>query len=208
MIKSDNNNNNLHNKRTIFILPVNKEVYIKSAIGLLIYFIIFIVLIPILLIKNKYFNILAAYFPNVDLIAAVLGYNGGPMNTNIWRYLYNPSNNIIVEYINSNIINYCALLGVTYIVAYYSFINKNIYDGWARAFIILPLTYFLPSNFIILYINRFGTYLNNFFDGKSLLHYLSVVLFGLFIILLIIITESLAIKNILPYLIRILHKIY
>ena len=207
MINSDNNNK-LQNERTIFVLPDDKENHIKLIIGLLIYFIIFIVLIPILLIKNKYFNILAAYFPNVDLIATVLGYNGGPMNTNIWKYLYNPAVSTIPGYISSTIINYVALLGVTYIIAYYTFINKNIYKGWARAFIILPITYFIPTNIIVFYINIFGSYLNNFLDSKSLLHYLLVIVFGLFIILIIIFAESVAIKKISPYVVRLLHKIY
>lgn len=208
MIETENNNKNLQNERTIFVLPGNKETHIKLIIGLISYFIIFIVFIPILLIKNKYFNILAAYFPNLDLIATVLGYHGGPMNTNIWRHLYNPNNNTISGYISTNIINFFALLGITYIVAYYTFINKNIYKGWTRAFIMLPLSYFIPSNFIILFMNKFGIYLNNFFHGNGLLHYLLVILFGLFMILIIIISESVVIKNISPYLVSILHKIY
>jgi len=205
-------NNSLQNERTIFGLHIDKENHIKVTIGLIIYFIIFIVLIPLLLIKNKHFNILTAYFPNLDLIATILGYKGGPMNTNIWRHLYNPVTNTIPEYISGNIINYFALLGVTYIVAYYTFINKNIYKGWARSIIMLPLTYFIPSNFIILFINKFGKYLNYFFNGNSLfhslLHYLLVIIFGLFMIVILIMVESKLIKHLSPYLVSILNKIY
>ena len=152
----------LEEKRTIFSLDNKGVDHTKHIIGFIIYFIIFVIFIPYLLVIYKYWNILSAYLPNLDLIATILGYHGGPLNSFIWKHLYNPSDTTITGYISSNIINLFALLGVTYIIAYYTFISHNIYKGWSRAFIILPLTYFIPSNFIIYFMNKFGIYLNNY----------------------------------------------
>ena len=145
----------LASERIVLHNTLDKMEREQMLIGCILFFLIFIIFIPIILVKYKYFEILAVYFPNLDLIATVLGYHGGPYNTNIWRHLYNPANISLEGYISSNTINYFALLGVTYIIAYYTFINKNIYVGWSRAFIMLPITYFIPSNFIILYIRVF-----------------------------------------------------
>ena len=198
----------LENIRSIFGLPADDRDHKKTVVGLIIYCIFFVILIPILLVKNKYFLILAAYVPNVDLIATIIGYHGGPMNTFIWKDLYNPADTTVGSYISSNIINYFALLGVTYVIAYYTFINKNIYKGWSRAFFMLIITYFIPGNFIILFMNKFGKYLNSFYQSKSLLHYLLVVLFGLFIAILFILFEALLIDKFSPALINILKSIY
>ena len=77
-------------KRTTFtkdFFDNEKQVnHIKVIIGLLIYVVIFVFLIPHILISNKLYYILAAYFPNLDMLATVLGYEGGPWN--IWKYLY------------------------------------------------------------------------------------------------------------------------
>ena len=198
----------LENERIIFGFPSDHENHTKLVIGFIIYFILFVVLIPILLVKNNYFEILAAYFPNLDLIASIIGYHGGPMNTYIWKHLYNPADSTIAGYISSNIINYFALLGVTYVVAHYTFVNKNIYKGWARAFFMLIITYFLPGNYIILYMNKFGVYLNKFFESKSLLHYLLVLLFGAFILILFILLEALSIEKLSPSLVHLLNTVY
>ena len=198
----------LENERSIFGFPEDKSNNFLLVIGFILYFIFFVILIPILLIKNKYFEILAAYFPNLDLIATIIGYHGGPMNTFIWKHLYNPADSTISGYISSNIINYFALLGVTYVVAHYTFISKNIYKGWTRAIFMLLITYFIPGNLIILYMNKIGKYLNKFYESKSLLHYLIVVLFGLFITLLFILLEAFLIDKLSPNLVTILKSIY
>ena len=169
---------------------------------------IFIILIPYLLIKYKYFTILSGYFPNVDLIATCLGYHGGPNNSLIWKHLYNPADSTYTGYISSNIINFFALLGLTFTIAYYTFVKKNIYSGWARAFIMLPLTYFIPSNIIIYYMNIFGIYLNKYYSSKLRIHYLLVLFFGLLIASGFIITEALIIELLVPSLVVLFKKFY
>ena len=184
----------LLNKRTIFSLGNKNVNYVKAIFGFLIYTFIFIVAIPYYLIKNKYYIILSGYFPNVDLIATVLSYHGGPFG-NIWRHLYNPSDVTMIGYIFSNIINYFVLLGVTFIVSFYTLKYKDIFDGWSRAFIMLIMTYLLPGNFVVYYMNKFGDTLLNLGMSDNFLHYLITVIFGGAIAFIFIYTEGFLIKN-------------
>lgn len=198
----------LGDDRTIFNFN-NDGVNVKTFyIGFIIYFILFVVLIPYLLIKNESWNILTAYIPNLDLLAAILGYHGGPPGLDIWTHLYNPAESTLIGYISSNIINYFALLGVTYIIAHYTFKTKDIYKGWARAFIMLPMTYLVPSNFIIYYMNKFGVYLHDGLQNYTMLHYLLVILFGAIIAILIILSEAFLIENYITHFVKLLRKLY
>ena len=112
-------------------------------------------------------------------------------------------------------INFIALLGVTYIVAHYTFKTKDIYKGWSRVFIMLPMTYFIPSNYIIYYMNSMGIYLNNNFSNSFLNYisndfsnYLLVLLFGFLLALIFIVGESFIIKYSASYLVKLLKFIY
>ena len=198
----------LEEKRTIFVLGDQNVDMEKHMIGFFIYLLIFVLFIPYLLIKYKYWNVLSAYFPNLDMIATIIGYHGGPKNLFIWKHLYNPSDISYIGYITSNIINMFALLGVTYIIAYYTFIKRNIYKGWSRAFIMLPMTYFIPSNIIVYVMNIVGVYFNKLFESKSLIHYLLVVFAGCLVALGFILMEAGIIKIIVPYIYKLLTAIY
>ena len=111
------NNKYLENQRTVYGLS-NKDVNVKlHMLGLLIYIIFFVIMIPYILIKYKLWLILAAYFPNLDLLATSIGYHGGPNNSNIWKYLYNPNNITEIGYHTTTFINYIALMGVAFIIA-------------------------------------------------------------------------------------------
>ena len=198
----------LENKRTIFNLSNKSVNYYNFFIGFTLYFLIFILLVPYTLKIGNYINILSVYFANLDLIASIIGYHGGPYNTFIWKHLYNPADSTFIGYISSNLINLFALLGVCYTIAYYTYKSKDIYNGWSRAFIILPMTYFIPSNFIIYYMNTFGKYLNNYFSSKSLIHYILVIILGFNIAITFIISEALLIKLFIPYMVYILKYIF
>ena len=64
---------NLHNEKKI------KVDIKKTVIGFILYFIIFVILIPLILFKSQMYGILEAYMPNVDLIATVISWHGGPL---------------------------------------------------------------------------------------------------------------------------------
>lgn len=200
--------NYLENKRTIFNLNDKGVNHSKFIFGFIVYFIVFVVFIPYLLIQNSAWEILSAYFPNLDIMATILGYHGGPLDSFIWTHLYNPTGSTLTGYISSNLINLFALLGVTYIIAHYTLINNNIYKGWARAFIMLPMTYFLPGNFIVYFMNILGNYLNKFASSKSIMHYLLVTSFGLLVAIGIILGEAFLLNVLVPYIVKILKIIY
>ena len=183
-------NNYLLNKRTIFDFTNDNVNIPKFLLGFLLYFIIFVLAIPYYLIKTYRYEILAGYLPNLDLIATVIGYHGGPFNLFLWKHLYNPADSTIVGYISSNLINYFALLGVTYIIALYTFKLDDVEKGWSRAFIMLPMTYFIPSNLIIYYMNLFGNFMNSFFYNFSNNHYFITIIFGLMLTTFFILIEA------------------
>jgi len=212
----DNNNieeklisheNETEHKRTILDFDAGPTYISKYIFGTFIYIIIFVILIPILFIKYDYLELLTAYFPNIDMIATILGYNGGPNifnMENMWLYLYNPSNFTLFGFISTNIMNYFALLGATLLISYTTYKSKSWKKGWSMAFIMLFLTYLAPGNIIVILQDIFGNFLEsnfNFVDQSNLL-YLFVVLFGFMFAASIILLESNVIKHLQPSIIR------
>jgi hypothetical protein len=115
-----------------------------------VFFFLFILVIPYLLYKNNYFYILAAYMPNLDLIANVLTWHSTQFNDKykFWEYLY-PSLPITTKgFVSQTIINYFALLGVTFLVARETNKTNSLHKGWSIAIIMLLMTYLLPGRFI------------------------------------------------------------
>ena len=199
--------NETEHKRTILDFDAGPTYISKYIFGTFIYIIIFVILIPIILIKHNYLEILTAYIPNIDMIAAILGYNGGPNifnMENMWLYLYNPSNFTIFGFISTNIMNYFALLGATLLISYTTYKSKSWKKGWSMAFIMLFLTYLAPGNLLVILQEILGNFLESNFkvESQSNLLYLLVVLFGLMISISIILLESTMIKHFQPSIIR------
>lgn len=161
----------------------------KLILGFFIYFILFVVLIPYLLITYKQYEFLGAYFPNLDLIASVIQYDSGPTNLFSWKDLYNFDDKSYIAFISGNLINYFALLGVTYVIAHYTLKYNDIDKGWSRAFIMLPITYLIPSNIIIDLMNNIGKILNLYISKERLINYLIMVVIGMLIAIFFILGE-------------------
>jgi len=195
-------------ERTVFNLKDKNVNYIKHFLGLFMYIIIFVVVVPYFIIAYGYWSILSAYFPNLDMIATIIGYHGGPVNSFIWTHLYNPNDVTFTGYITTNIINLFALLGVMFVVISYAQKSKTVFPPAARAAIMLSMTYFIPGNFIVYFMNKFGTYLNKFFLSKSIQHYLLVLFVGFLTGLVFIILEAIIIENFVGGLSKIMQKIY
>ncbi len=136
----------------------------KYVIGFITFIVFFIVIIPIILYNRRYYNFLEVYLPNVDLIANILTWAGGP--DNIWTNLYRDDTNLS-NFTTRTIINYIALLGITFIVARETKKSNNIFTGWSMAFVMLLCTYLLPGKVVTWFMKRTNTYLlslniNNF----------------------------------------------
>ena len=160
----------------------------KIVFGFAIFVLIFIIAIPILLLKNKKYNLLETYMPNIDLIATVITWHGGPYK--IWEHLYPHTPLTIYGFSSQTLINYMALLGLTYIVIRETKRTNSIIKGWALAFVMLLMTYLLPSQLISYTMDKTSELLN-----QSNLSKIIVLISGFLITGLIIISEAYILKN-------------
>jgi hypothetical protein len=167
--------------------------------GFILFFIIFVILIPYILFKKKIYFILEGYLPNLDLVANILTWGSIGNYLDIWNNLYPPSPYSISGFLSQTAINYMALLGVTYMVAKESVHNNNIKSGWSKAFIMLLMTYLLPGQIITYIMDK----LYELHDTKKVINTNlskkqwrdAVSIFGIIITILIIFTESLILKK-------------
>jgi len=169
----------------------------KYVLGLVSYVVIFVIIVPYIMLRNQVRDeIFMAYIPNVDILATVLGYEGGPFS-NIWRYLYNPSNITLFGFFSTTLLNYFALLGATFMVAWQTHKHKSWKRGWSAAFIFLFMTYLIPGNLIVILQQRMANYIKDWGIDKTepLLRYATVVLFGLILAVCLILTESVVIRT-------------
>lgn len=164
-----------------------------SILGFIIYVIFFILIIPYLLIQYKRFDILSAYFPNLDNIATVLGYMGGPpvqYPGEIWKYLRESCDENLFEFLSIGFIHYVSLLGLIYIVSHYTNKYKSISKGWAISFFMLFITYIIPGHLIQNIQKNIGNIITKRFKINSMINYLSVVFSGLLLVYLLIFIEE------------------
>jgi len=139
-MSNKNNNKNKQGekkdeKSTRGIVNLNKTVKKKGIIsydfqflGLVLFFSIFIIFIPILLYKRKYYTVLEGYMPNIDLLATALSWHGGPYD--MWKDLYPATPVTKYGFLSQSFINYTALIGLTYIIAREAKMTNNIIKGW------------------------------------------------------------------------------
>jgi len=181
-------NQNINYSKNIVNIHHDKKIKVditKSVFGFILFIVIFVIIIPLLLLKNQMYAILEAYMPNLDIIATVITWHGGPFK--IWDHLYPPSPLTLYGFSSQTLINYIALLGLTYIITRETKRSGSMARGWSMAFIMLLMTYLLPGQFISWIMDKTNTLISrsfklNFIDTESI-----VVIIG-FIIATIIIT--------------------
>ena len=205
----------LEKKRTILtiesVLPKDTENIPKYIFGFVLYVFIFVMIIPYILVKNNVpTEFLLAYMPNVDILATILGYNGGPVN-DIWRYLYNPTNFTFFGFIFVTLLNYMALLGVTFVVAKDTIEHRSWEYGWAATFICLMMTYLLPGNALVIAQNEFEKYLEKAGIMHPIKHrtprYVVMTLLGLVLATILIVCEAMVIRFSRPHIVSIIKKV-
>lgn len=172
----------------------NQNIYIKAIFGFLIYFVVFIVIVPMFLKNFNNEEILLSYLANVDLLATVLSFKNGPFNLDIFRYLYIDSRPLI-GYINQNLINYVVLLAVAYIIISTSVKSRNIGDGMAKVSIILLVTYLFPGRIISSGMHFIDKKLTEEFKINPSVSWNITFVCGLVIAIFFIIMEAFAIKT-------------
>jgi hypothetical protein len=198
--ENDKHAAHIENNRTVLGLyeaAFNDEDLPKYTLGVVIYVVIFVLIIPYTMVRNHVSEeIILAYIPNVDLIAVVLGFDGGPFS-DIWRYLYNPANLTLFGFVSTNLMNYFALLGVTFMVAWQTHKHKSWIRGWSAAFIFLLVTYLIPGNVIVILQNWAAKYIKGAWgigDAEAGLRYGLIVAFGLILTVCFIYVEAVLIK--------------
>lgn len=203
---NDNNTETTHKEQgrdifTINIADHNKFNVKKQLLGFFIYFVVFVVAIPTMLYKKKYYGVLEGYLPNLDLIANLLSFHGGPTLNNTFSKLYLPTPTTLYGFLSQASINYMALLGVTYIIARETKLTKSILKGWSLGFVMLIITYLLPSQFITQIMNNVYAYLSTdkslpLLHGKhNMLTWKLTVAVGSVITIAIIMFEKLLIET-------------
>jgi len=167
------------------IIVHGKHYFHQNMIGIIIYISIFVIIIPIILYKYKFYEFLEVYMPNFDLLATAVSFGGGPggKNERIFQELYNTNSNNLMGQTSTVFINYISLLGLTYLVARSVKVSKSIAKGWGMGFIALFFTYLVPNGFISAIQKKFASYfLGLEFDFTATLpQYLIVVSLGLVI---------------------------
>lgn len=146
-------------KRDVFDYePMMKEFdtrFWRGIAGFIVYFIAVVIAVPTFLYRTKRFTILEAYLPNVDLIATVLSFVGGPAL--IFRDLYVPTTYTQMQFVYQAIVNFIALCGLTFLVARETKRTGSISKGWSIAFVMILATYLLPSQLISTWLERLYT---------------------------------------------------
>ena len=167
-----------------YILNITQRSYM-DILGLTIFIIMFYCT-AFVLYSYQLYNILEVYLPNIDLIANIITWTQGPYN--IWKNLYVASTYTISQSISQTIINYFALLGLTYIVARESTASKNTISGWSVAFVMLLCTYLLPCKIATAFMNMIY---NKCKSNNILHHYASVIstIAGIIVTLIFLFTE-------------------
>lgn len=181
--KKDHINNNI---------PLTKNENIIAFLGTITYVIVFIITIPIILYKFGLTNLMKLYIINTDLIATAISFKDGPFK-NIFKYLYNNTNPFI-GYISQNTINLSVLLGIFYIRLSESK-TENFYVSLSKLTFILLITYLLPGRYIIKLQEKFYNYIgkDKLWNGYEI-NGIKTIFFGLFIVLSLIMFESLSIR--------------
>ena len=190
-IKTDN----LYN---IDKLRINDRLgWFKTLVALSYYLIIFAILIPILLLKNKHYNILESYLPNLDLIANLLSFEGGFLPGYFFINLYQTSPTSVQAFFSQTTINYLSLLGVTFIIAREAKISKSITKGWSLGFVMLLMTYLIPSQMISSFMSNLHDFIKKEFNLREphdKISYVISLIIGIIMTISVIFLEKKIIK--------------
>lgn len=181
----------------------------QSLYAFIFYIIVVIIIIPQILIKTNNKKLLLTYYPNVDLIATLLTFNGGFLPGNYFSELYSNTPKTRFGEVSQLFVNYIALLGVTYLIARHTIDKQSVNKGWSIGFVILFVTYLFPNTFVNKTLNYI--YYDLFSKNKNIktfeqeytkqtfiqryIKYLPTLLIGIIIVFGLIYIEGYIIEN-------------
>ena len=168
----------------------------SNIFGLLLFIAVFVILVPWLIIRSGRLELLIPYFPNVDMIATAISYNGGPdifgSLKNVWLYLYD--SRTTQGYMSKMLINYFSLIGATGVIAYKSHTFKDWKRGWSLGFIMMIMTYLAPNDLIIKLQEKCEDKLKEY-ELSNNERYMLIMLLGMLLVVFIILLESYIIEG-------------
>lgn len=154
----------------MFIIPknytTNSDSYLYHHIGTILWYTVFIGIIPYLIVRFKGFTNLKYYLPVIDLIANIFSVSG-PKNIQIFKDLYSLSPNNMISFISTNFINLLALTGVSWNGIYIAQKKKSIIQGVIVTIVMYIVTYLIPTQGIPFMVN----YLQEKIDNKLGINY-------------------------------------
>ena len=154
---------------------------------------IFLFIIPYVLYKLNFKSVLIGYLPNVDIVATVINWSN--YKNEIWNHVYtnNPTN--FIDVVSKILINYFALLGLTFIITKETYEKNSHAKGWALAFVMLLLTYLIPGKLIDKIMNELNKYFVKQDKYSKETSNIIITSIGFLLTFLIIALESIIIKN-------------
>lgn len=165
-------------------------------LGLIFFIVVFVICVPYIMYKRKMYELLTMYFPNLDLIATCLNFQGGPFELNIFKYLYSDDEPTI-GYLSYNIIGLFSMMGVLAVLFKKTeYLMRKGSDNimskiMAMGMIMLIVTFFFPNR----HIRKFNEYVYNIIKNrfvimsKNTLWFITLCL-GLLLSFIIIKTEA------------------
>ena len=126
--------------------------------GTIIWYLVFILLIPFFLKKEKYLRI---FLPMVDLIANVFS-SAGKGKQRLFKDLYKLTPNNIISFLSTNFINLIALFGVALNGSYYILKHQNKWLGIKVMLIMYTITYLLPTQGLNWSVLTIQSYIDSF----------------------------------------------
>ncbi len=121
----------------------------NSIYGIIVWFTLFALVVPYILIRMFGLISMMRYLPVIDLIANVLTNAGDETFHAFFNDVYDTNQNVLVDHITMNLINVLALSGVALTVIYEITINnKSVRRGMFIAIAMFIVTYILPTRLI------------------------------------------------------------
>jgi hypothetical protein len=191
-------------KEEVFKIEMDES--IKPVIGLILFIIIFIIIIPNVFFKyiitNQNANItlfiLLSYMANLDLLATCLSFHDGPFNTKLFSQLYKRTNHFW-GFFSKNIISLITLLAVVLIVLIRTEKMKIKFETKmhkmliiiSQLTIILTITFLFPNRYIREFMDVIFKKINITYDNLSYnIKWLIVFLSGIILSILVILLEA------------------
>jgi len=132
-----------------FVLPDKLFGTHNSKYGILIWFSIFAVIVPYILISLFGVSSMLRYLPVIDLIANIFTNSGNENTHSLFNDVYDINPNAIIDLFTANIINVLALVGVAATILYETYVNKkDPKRGMTIAIAMFIMTYLIPTRLI------------------------------------------------------------